>query len=130
MTSDAVATLVLIAIAAVLAPIVSELTGRLAIPEIVIQIGFGIILGPYVLGVAHINDLVTGLSDLGLTFLIFLAGYELDLKKIRGRPLQLATAGWGISLIIGDWPATPWWWAWPSPPPPSARWSPCSGTPS
>ncbi len=101
MTSSAVATLVLIAMAAVLAPIVSELTGRLAIPEIVIQIGFGIILGPYVLDLAHLNNVVTGLSDLGLTFLIFLAGYELDLKKIRGRPLQLATAGWGISLIIG-----------------------------
>jgi Kef-type K+ transport system membrane component KefB len=85
----------------VLAPIVSELTGRLAIPEIVIQIGFGIILGPYVLNLAHISTVVTGLSDLGLTFLIFLAGYELDLKKIRGKPLQLATAGWGISLVIG-----------------------------
>jgi Kef-type K+ transport system membrane component KefB len=101
MTSSSVATLVLIALAAVLAPIVSELTGRLAIPEIVIQIGFGIILGPYVLNLAHISTVVTGLSDLGLTFLIFLAGYELDLKKIRGKPLQLATAGWGISLVIG-----------------------------
>jgi Kef-type K+ transport system membrane component KefB len=101
MTSSSVATLVLIALAAVLAPIVSELTGRLAIPEIVIQIGFGIILGPYVLNLAHISNVVTGLSDLGLTFLIFLAGYELDLKKIRGKPLQLATAGWGISLAIG-----------------------------
>jgi hypothetical protein len=30
---------------------------------------------------------VTGLSDLGLTYLIFLAGYELDLQKIRGKPL-------------------------------------------
>jgi Kef-type K+ transport system membrane component KefB len=101
MTSSAVATLVLIAVAAVLAPIVSELTGRLAIPEIVIQIGFGILLGPYVFNLAHMDDVVTGLSDLGLTFLIFLAGYELDLNKIRGKPLQLATAGWGISLVIG-----------------------------
>ena len=45
--------------------------------------------------------MVTGLSDLGLTFLIFLAGYELDLEKIRGRPLRLATSGWGVSLVIG-----------------------------
>src|ERR1700722_17608525 len=101
MTSAAVGTLVLIAIAAVLAPILSELTGRLAIPEIVIQIVLGIIIGPYVLTLAHLGSVVTGLSDLGLTFLIFLAGYELDLGKIRGQPLKLATAGWGISLIIG-----------------------------
>ena len=101
MTTAAVSTLVLIAIAAVLAPVLSELTGALAIPEIVIQIGLGILIGPYVLDIAHVTGVVTGLSDLGLTFLIFLAGYELDLQKIRGRPLELALAGWGISLAIG-----------------------------
>src|SRR5580704_9392586 len=101
MTASSVATLVLIAIAAVLAPILSELTGRLAIPEIVIQIGLGILIGPYVLNLAHVGSVVTGLSDLGLTYLIFLAGYELDLQKIRGTPLRLATGGWGISLVIG-----------------------------
>ena len=99
-TTSAVATLVLIALAAVVAPILSELTGALAIPEIVIQIGLGLI-GPYVLNLADVTNIVTGLSDLGLTFLIFLAGYELDLRKIRGKPLQLATAGWAISLLVG-----------------------------
>jgi Kef-type K+ transport system membrane component KefB len=94
-------TLVLIAMVAVVAPILSELSGPLAIPEIVIQIGFGILLGPYVLNIAHVDNLVTGLSDLGLTYLIFLAGYELDLGRIRGRPVELATAGWGISLVLG-----------------------------
>ena len=101
MTTTNVATLVLIAVAAVLAPILSELTGRLEIPEIVIQIGFGILLGPYVFDLAHVDNVVTGLSDLGLTYLIFLAGYELDLERIRGKPLRLATAGYGISLLIG-----------------------------
>ena len=101
MTTATVETLVLIAVAAVLAPILSELTGRLEIPEIVIQIGFGILLGPYVFDLAHVDKVVIGLSDLGLTYLIFLAGYELDLERIRGRPLRLATAGWGISLVIG-----------------------------
>jgi Kef-type K+ transport system membrane component KefB len=100
-TATSVGTLVLIAIAAVLAPILSELTGAVAVPEIVIQIGLGILMGPYVLGIAHVSGIVTGLSDLGLTFLIFLAGYELDLEKIRGRPLRLAGAGWAISLAIG-----------------------------
>jgi Kef-type K+ transport system membrane component KefB len=58
-------------------------------------------MGPYVLDIAHVTNVVTGLSDLGLTFLIFLAGYELDLQKIKGRPLELAAAGWAISLAIG-----------------------------
>ena len=101
MTTLSVSTLVLIAVAAVLAPVLSELTGAIAVPEIVIQIGLGILMGPYVLDIAHVSGVVTGLSDLGLTFLIFLAGYELDLQKIRGRPLELAAAGWAISLAIG-----------------------------
>jgi Kef-type K+ transport system membrane component KefB len=100
-TSASVGTLVLIAIVAVLAPILSELSGRLAVPEIVIQIGLGIVIGPYVLNLAHLTNVVTGLSDLGLTFLIFLAGFELDLATIRGKPLRLATTGWAISLVIG-----------------------------
>ncbi len=101
MTTSSVSTLVLIAVAAVLSPILSELTGRVAIPEIVIQIGFGILTGPYVFDLAHQSTIVTGLSDLGLTFLIFLAGFELDLEKIRGSPLRLAGAGWALSLAIG-----------------------------
>lgn len=99
--SASVSTLVLIALAAVAAPVLSELTGRVAVPEIVLQIGFGILLGPYVFNVAHVNTLVIALSDLGLTYLIFLAGFELDLQKVRGSPLKLAFAGWGISLLIG-----------------------------
>ena len=101
MNSTTVGTLVLIALAAVLAPILSELTGRVAVPEIVIEIGLGMIIGPYVLDLTHPSTVVTSLSDLGLTFLIFLAGYELELKKIRGRPLILAASGWGVSLVIG-----------------------------
>jgi Kef-type K+ transport system membrane component KefB len=100
-TTSSISTLVLIALAAVLAPILSELTGRVAIPEIVLQIGFGILMGPYVFDLAHQSTIVTGLSDLGLTFLIFLAGFELDIQKIRGSPLRLAGVGWAISLVIG-----------------------------
>jgi Kef-type K+ transport system membrane component KefB len=100
-TAQTLTTLVFIALAAVLAPLLSELTGRLAVPEIVIQIGFGILLGPYVFNLAHVGNVITGLSDLGLTYLIFLAGYELDLNRIRGKPLELAATGWGISLVIG-----------------------------
>jgi Kef-type K+ transport system membrane component KefB len=55
-TASAVGTLVLIALASVVAPLLSELTGRLAIPEIVFQIVLGILLGPYVLNLAHLDS--------------------------------------------------------------------------
>lgn len=101
MSASAIVTLVLIALVAVASPMLSELTGRLAVPEVVFQIGLGILIGPYALAWAHLDSVITGLSDLGLSYLIFLAGYELQLERIRGRPVELATVGWVVSLAIG-----------------------------
>ncbi len=101
MIEGAIPTLVLIGIAAVLAPIVAEWSRRfIAIPEVVIQIIFGIILGPFVLNLAHPNNIVTALSDFGLTYLMFLAGTELDLSTMRQGHLGRAVGSWGTSLIL------------------------------
>jgi Kef-type K+ transport system membrane component KefB len=101
MTLVAIETLVLIALIGVVSPILSEISGPLAIPEIVFQIGLGILIGPFVLNIAHLDSVITGLSDLGLSYLIFLAGYELNIDRIRGKPVRLAAVGWVISLAIG-----------------------------
>jgi Kef-type K+ transport system membrane component KefB len=99
MIEGAIPTLVLIGIAAVLAPIVAEWSRRfVAVPEVVIQIVFGIILGPYVLDLAHPNGLVTSLADFGLTYLMFLAGTELDLSTMRQGHLGRAAGSWVVSL--------------------------------
>jgi Kef-type K+ transport system membrane component KefB len=100
MTEAAIPTLVLIAAAAVLAPIISEQTGGLRVPSLVIELGLGILIGPYVLKLAHPNAVVSALSDMGLTFLMFLAGFELDLNRIKGSPLRLAALGWLMSLAL------------------------------
>ncbi|MGO8860145.1 MAG: cation:proton antiporter [Acidimicrobiales bacterium] len=100
MTEAAIPTLVLIAAAAVLAPIISEQTRGLRVPSVVIELGLGILIGPYVLKLAHPNDVVSALSDMGLTFLMFLAGFELDLNRIKGPPLRLAVSGWLMSLVL------------------------------
>jgi Kef-type K+ transport system membrane component KefB len=97
----AIPTLVLIGLAAVLAPIVAEWSRRfIAVPEVVIQIIFGILLGPYVLDLAHPNNLVTALSDFGLSYLMFLAGTELDLSVMRKGHLGRAVGSWGTSLAL------------------------------
>ncbi len=101
MIAGAIPTLVLIGMAAVLAPIIAEALRRFApVPEVVIQILLGIMLGPYVLGWAHTNVIVTALSDFGLTFLMFLAGTELDLATMRQGHLGRATGSWGASLLL------------------------------
>jgi Kef-type K+ transport system membrane component KefB len=92
--------LVLIGIVAVLSPILAELTGRLAIPDVVFEIGLGIVIGPAVLGIAHPGSVIVAFEDMGLSYLMFLAGIELDIPRIRGRSLRLATTGWMISLAL------------------------------
>jgi Kef-type K+ transport system membrane component KefB len=99
-TLSTVSTLVFIAVVAVASPILAELSGKLAIPDVVFEIGLGIVIGPAVLNIAHPDSVVTALTDLGLTFLIFMAGYELDLARVRGRSLRLATTGWCLSLAL------------------------------
>jgi Kef-type K+ transport system membrane component KefB len=101
MIESAIPTLVLIGLAAVLAPIIAEGLRRfIAVPEVVIQILLGIMLGPYVLKLAHSNNIVSALSDFGLTYLMFLAGTELDLATMRRGHLGRAAGSWGISLVL------------------------------
>jgi len=100
MTLSTEATLVLIGIVAAISPILAELTGRLAIPDVVLEIALGIVIGPAVLGIAHPGSVIVALEEMGLSYLMFLAGLELDLPRIRGRSLQLATTGWMISLAL------------------------------
>ncbi len=101
MIESAIPTLVLIGLAGVLAPIIAEGSRRfIAVPEVVILIVLGIVLGPYVLDLAHSNNIVTALSDFGLTYLMFLAGTELDLSTMRQGHLGRAAGSWGASLVL------------------------------
>ncbi len=101
MIESTIPTLVLIGIVAVLAPIIAEWTKRyLPVPEVVIQIILGIVIGPFVLNIAHSNNIVTALSDFGLTFLMFLAGTELDLAVLRQGHPGRAVGSWGVSVLI------------------------------
>ena len=100
MTPEDVYQLTLVALAAVVAPLLVSTVRRFAIPSVVLEITFGIILGPQVLDLIQPTGLVDGLSTLGLSMLMFLAGYELKLDTIRGRPLTLASISWGISVAL------------------------------
>ncbi|MDQ6696983.1 MAG: cation:proton antiporter [Actinomycetota bacterium] len=92
-------TLAVIAVVAVVAPVISELLrGRL--PGVVLEVGLGIVIGPQVLAVAEITPVIDALAGIGLTFLFFMAGYEIDLQRIRGRPLRLAALGWCAGLVL------------------------------
>ena len=95
-------TAVLILAAAFIAPLISDHLSRwIAIPSVVLELLLGILIGPVLLGWAHQGEVVDAISDLGLSMLMFLAGYEIDFARIKGRPLRLAVTGWLISLAAG-----------------------------
>ncbi|MFF9623683.1 cation:proton antiporter [Streptomyces griseosporeus] len=95
-------TLVLIMLAAVLAPLLAEgAARRIRVPLVIFEIALGILIGPDVLGWAHPDEVVDTLSDLGLAMLIFLAGYEIDFAAVRGATLRRAAWSWLISLAFG-----------------------------
>ncbi|UJA19802.1 cation:proton antiporter [Thermoleophilia bacterium SCSIO 60948] len=93
--------LVLIAAIAVLAPILADVSPGRRLPIVVAEVALGIILGPSLLGIVETDELTEALSSIGLAFLFFLAGLELDPARIRGRPLDLGGGGWAISLATG-----------------------------
>jgi Kef-type K+ transport system membrane component KefB len=98
---DPGAFLAIVATAAVAATIVAVAGARdLFIPVVVVELGLGVLIGPQVLGLAGVDDFTRFFADLGLGMLFFFAGYEIDIERIRGRPLRLAAVGWLLSLAI------------------------------
>lgn len=93
--------LVVILAAAVAAPIVADLAARwVRVPIVALEIVLGIVAGP-ILGWVDVTEVIDFLSQFGLATLMFLAGMEIDLPRVRGRPLNRAVAGWLVSLVLG-----------------------------
>lgn len=92
--------LLVIVIAAALAPIVVDVVPWTRPPVVVIEILLGIIIGQQVLGLAEVDPLIDFLSNFGLAFLFFLAGFEIDFEQIRGRSARLGVVGWLVSLAL------------------------------
>ena len=93
--------LLIISAIAVLAPLMAGALPRLRIPAVVLEIVAGIALGPTGLGWVKVDLPVQILSLFGLAFLLFLAGLEIDLMKLRGRALGIAVGGYAITLTLG-----------------------------
>jgi Kef-type K+ transport system membrane component KefB len=91
--------LVAVALVAALTPLVVALLPGPRIPQVVVFLLGGVLIGPHVLGLADTGSIQL-LSNIGLGFLFLLAGYELDPLLLRQRPGRLAIIGWMISAVI------------------------------
>jgi Kef-type K+ transport system membrane component KefB len=92
--------LLLVVAAAFASPFLLGLVPRLRLPSVVFEIVLGIIIGPSVLGWVELDATIEVLALIGLAFLLFLAGLEIDFSRLRGRLLKLATVGWLVSFAI------------------------------
>src|SRR5215208_1881555 len=92
--------LLIVVAVAFAAPFVLGLFPRVRLPSVVLEIVAGIIIGPSVLGIVHVDDAIEVISVIGLAFLLFLAGLEIDFSKLRGQVLRLTLIGFVVSFGI------------------------------
>jgi Kef-type K+ transport system membrane component KefB len=105
MEGPAFSGLLVVMAAAFLAPFVLGLFPKVRLPAVVLEIVAGIVVGPSVLGWVQIDSTIEVLATIGLVFLLFLAGLEIEIGQLRGRVLRVAGMGWllsvGIAMVVG-----------------------------
>jgi Kef-type K+ transport system membrane component KefB len=91
--------LIVVAVAFV-APLLLGFFPSVKLPSVVLEIIAGIVIGPSVLGIVEVDDAISVVALLGLAFLLFLAGLEIEFDRLRGQVLRLTTMGFAISFGI------------------------------
>ena len=92
--------LVIVMAVAFVVPLVLGLFPRVHLPAVVLEILAGIAIGPAGVGWVRVDLPIQVLSVIGLAFLLFLAGMEVELERLRGRPLKVAAAAFAASLVL------------------------------
>jgi len=97
--------LLIVAAIAFAAPLLLGLTPARRLPAVVLEIVAGIIIGPSILGWVKVDLPISILSVIGLAFLLFLAGLEVELERLRGRLLAFVGSAFlisfGLALLVG-----------------------------
>ena len=89
-----------IALVAVLAPLLAGLVPRRLLPEVVVLLVLGVVIGPHVLDLASTSEGVDVLRELGLGMLFLLAGYEIKLQELTGRLGRRALVTWLVCIAV------------------------------
>ena len=97
--TQALQSLFVAVLVAALAPVIVGLLPRLRVPQVVVLIIGGVLVGPQVLALAE-PDSIELLSHVGLGFLFLLAGYDLELSLFRQQAGKLAIIGWVASAAL------------------------------
>ena len=89
-----------IALVAVSAPLLAGLVPGKLVPEVVLLLVLGIVIGPFGWDLATIDQPISLLRELGLAFLFLLAGFEVELRELTGSAGRRAASTWVICLLL------------------------------
>jgi Kef-type K+ transport system membrane component KefB len=92
--------LLLVVSIAFAAPLLLGFFPSVQLPAVVLEIVAGIAIGPAGLGWVEVDETISVLATIGLVFLLFLAGLEVEFGQLRGRLLRLAGGGWVLSFAL------------------------------
>src|SRR3954467_4368525 len=92
--------LLVIVAAGFAAPLALGFAPALRLPSVVVELVLGIVLGPSVLGWVEADEPVAGLALVGLAFLLFLAGLEIEFERLRGATLRVTALGFVLSFVV------------------------------
>ena len=88
-------------------PLLLGLFPAVRLPGALLEIAAGVLIGPSVLGWVVPDETIRAFSLLGLSFLLFLAGSEVDLRRFRGTlgrrvalSVVLSLAGAGVVVAV------------------------------
>ncbi len=95
----------------IIATILAFVSNRIKQPLIPAYIITGLLIGPF-FGLITNKELIKNMSEIGIAFLLFIVGLEMDLKKLKDvalvsglggtiRSLSMFTLGFIVALILG-----------------------------
>jgi Kef-type K+ transport system membrane component KefB len=90
--------LLIVSVVAFAAPFLLGLFPSVRLPSVILEIVAGIVIGPSVLGIVEPDQAISVIALMGLTFVLFLAGLEIDFRRLRGAILRLAALAFAISF--------------------------------
>jgi Kef-type K+ transport system membrane component KefB len=79
-------------------PFALGLVPQLRLASVALEIVAGIVVGPSVLGWVTVDEPLRVFALVGLSFLLLVAGLEVDFDRLRGRTLELALGGFAVSF--------------------------------
>ena len=104
---SALTSLFIVLIGCIVAPTISHFVPHRLLPEVVLLLAYGILIGPHGLNLVAANGDLSLMREMGMAFLFLLAGYEVNQRDLVSKLGRNATITWVVSLVLAA--GVIWW---------------------